>query len=224
MKQEKLTSVNSIEKAVKIRNRVRIPLTIDGKTYKQVYFITFSGLSDTREHLAICFNHLAANDVPIVRIHSECLTGDVFHSLRCDCGLQLEESMQCFARTNGIILYLRQEGRDIGLYNKLDAYRLQEAGYDTFEANQLLSFSEDARDFKMAAEMLFAIGYQNIRLLSNNQEKQLQLEQYGIQVIERIATQTYLNQHNYNYLKSKKCKHKHILDVDDGSTSMKPER
>ena len=149
-----------------------------------------------------------------MRVHSECLTGDVFHSGKCDCGDQLQESIDRMSKSGGIIIYLRQEGRGIGLYNKLDAYALQSKGYDTFEANNLLNFKDDMRDYKMAAQMLKAMGVGKIKLLSNNPDKLYQLLSHGINVEDLMPTNVYVKPHNQRYLLAKKIKSGHKLNLD----------
>jgi GTP cyclohydrolase II len=144
-------------------------------------------------------------------MHSECLTGDMFGSLRCDCGKQLKESMNILSREGGILLYLRQEGRGIGLYHKLEAYKLQDNGYDTFEANRKLNFPEDARSFECAAQMLKALDIHQIRLISNNPHKRQSLEKFGIRVEEVVNTGVFANAHNMAYLKAKAEQHQHTL-------------
>lgn len=165
-------------------------------------FVTFEGLRDADEHVALVFQG-GDQGVPIVRIHSECLTGDVFGSLRCDCGAQLHEALDLFKKKGGILLYLRQEGRGIGLYNKLDAYKLQVDGVDTFAANRQLGFPSDGRDFRVAAEMLRALNVNKIELLSNNPEKQTHLEGFGIVVTRRIPTMAHRTPVNSAYLDAK---------------------
>ncbi|MFD0786905.1 GTP cyclohydrolase II RibA, partial [Micromonospora azadirachtae] len=140
---------------------------------------------------------------PLVRPHSECLTGDVFGSQRCDCGPQLRESVERIAEAGGFLLYLRQEGRGIGLYAKLDAYALQDAGLDTYEANVALGHGEDERDYSVAAQMLATLGVPAIVLLSSNPEKALQLDQLGVTVTERVPTGLYLSPANADYLAAK---------------------
>ena len=144
---------------VSIRNEVKIPI-LNGKVIGT--FITFKNLSDKKEHIAIALGNWQNNRTPLVRIHSECMTGDLFGSTRCDCGHQLEEGIARIEEEGGFILYLRQEGRGIGLYNKLDAYKLQDAGYDTFEANKKLNFPDDLRDYHCAQEMLSALNINEI--------------------------------------------------------------
>lgn len=186
-----------------VRTQVQVPIrTSDGfEAIGQV--ATFHGLHDGREHVAIQLGELREGERPLVRMHSECLTGDVFGSTRCDCGPQLRESLELVAREGGWLLYLRQEGRDIGLYNKLDAYALQDAGADTYEANRQLGFGDDHRDYRAAAQMLDALGATRVRLLSNNPDKQAQLEQHGIDVDRREPTGVFVNANNEAYLRAK---------------------
>ena len=163
--------------------------------------ITFAGLDG--EHIIFAFGNWRQSLVPKVRIHSECLTGDVFGSKRCDCGPQLNEAMKNFSETAGIIIYLRQEGRGIGLLNKMKAYRLQDQGLDTYEANRELGFADDLRDFKVAAEMLKALGIFQVRLLSNNPRKMRGLEENGVRVVHRLFTRTHACEGNRKYLQTK---------------------
>jgi GTP cyclohydrolase II len=173
-------------------------------------FTTFSHLLDGKEHIAISFPaamkvaSLKENYVPLVRIHSECLTGDVFGSARCDCGDQLSSALQAMAQEGGYLLYLRQEGRGIGLYNKMDAYALQDEGHDTFKANLLLGLEEDQRKYDVAVQMLVALGVKKIKLLTNNPDKVEQLKQHGIEVVEVIPTKVFVKSQNQQYLLAKK--------------------
>lgn len=186
-----------------IRTRVTVPLRLpDGyETSAQVH--TFDGLVDGREHVALALGDWTGAAVPLVRPHSECLTGDVFGSQRCDCGPQLREAVERIATAGGLLLYLRQEGRGIGLYRKLDAYALQDAGLDTYEANLALGRQEDERDYTVAAQMLAALGVRRIALLSNNPDKAEQLTALGIAVLERVPTGLFLAPANAAYLAAK---------------------
>ena len=151
--------------------------------------------------------------MPLVRVHSQCLTGDVLASLRCDCRAQLELSLKKIGRSgSGILLYLPQEGRGIGLMNKLRAYELQDGGMDTVEANETLGFAADARDYDFSAKILSQLGAKKIRLLSNNPEKVRQLERAGIRVIERVPCQPRVSEISRSYLQTKKSKMGHLLD------------
>ena len=148
---------------------------------------------------------------PLVRIHSQCLTGDVFTSERCDCRAQLEFSLRKIAKEpSGVVLYLPQEGRGIGLLNKLKAYELQDGGLDTVEANQELGFADDSRDYEFAAEALKALGISRVRLLSNNPDKIKQLEHAGIRVVERVPCRPRTSHHSKEYLQTKKRKMGHL--------------
>ena len=149
---------------------------------------------------------------PLVRVHSQCLTGDVFTSQRCDCRAQLEFSLRKIAKEpSGVLLYLPQEGRGIGLINKLKAYQLQDAGLDTVEANERLGFANDVRDYEFAAEALKSLGIRAVRLLSNNPDKVKQLEQGGIRVVERVPCRPRTSHHSKSYLRTKKEKMGHFL-------------
>lgn len=192
----------------KIRTKVRIPLASG-----ECHFYSFDGLCDHKEHIALSFKEASREDNPLVRIHSECLTGDVFKSERCDCGDQLWESIHYFSEQGGILIYLRQEGRGIGLYNKLDAYLLQENGCDTFEANNQLNFPDDLRNYKVAAQILKTMKIKSIRLLSNNPDKFRQLQAHGVDIIEVVNTGSYFKQDNQNYLLAKKHKSQHAIEV-----------
>jgi len=153
-----------------------------------------------------------AHKAPLVRVHSQCLTGDVFTSERCDCRAQLEFSLRKIAKEpSGVLLYLPQEGRGIGLINKLKAYELQDGGLDTVEANRRLGFADDARDYEFAAEALKALGIRDVRLLSNNPDKVAQLESAGIRVVERIPCRPRTSKHSAAYLRTKKDKLGHLL-------------
>jgi GTP cyclohydrolase II len=153
-----------------------------------------------------------ASKAPLVRVHSQCLTGDVFTSERCDCRAQLEYSLRKIAKEpSGVLLYLPQEGRGIGLINKLKAYELQDAGLDTVEANRRLGFADDARDYEFAAEALKALGIRDVRLLSNNPDKVTQLQNAGIRVVERVPCRPRTSKHSAAYLRTKKDKLGHLL-------------
>jgi GTP cyclohydrolase II len=200
-----------------VRTRVTVPLAFaDGYTTSADVF-TFIGLADGREHLALGLGDwrsaLAGRVAPLVRPHSECLTGDVFGSERCDCGPQLREAVERIAATGGFLLYLRQEGRGIGLYAKLDAYALQDTGLDTYQANLALGHGEDERDYTVAAQMLRALGVDRIRLLSNNPDKALQLDASGVRVTEQIPTGVHLNAANARYLSAKVSHTHHTIDL-----------
>ena len=172
----------------------------------------FKGRSPQEEAVALVRGKLNAKNLPLVRVHSQCLTGDVLTSLRCDCRAQLELSLRKIGRAaSGVLIYLPQEGRGIGLMNKLRAYQLQDGGMDTVEANESLGFAADARDYDFSAQILKKLGATRIRLLSNNPEKVRQLESSGIQVVERVPCQPRVSVISRSYLKTKKRKMGHLL-------------
>lgn len=176
-------------------------------------FVTFNNLPDNKEHIALLFGDWSAG-IPVVRMHSECLTGDVFGSSHCDCGQQLEESIKMLSEQGGVLLYLRQEGRGIGLYNKLDAYALQQMGYDTFEANRLLGHPSDKRDYECAGVMLNALGLAKIQLITNNPDKATQLRQYGVEICSIIRTGVFLTPENKPYLEAKVKFSNHTIKIE----------
>jgi GTP cyclohydrolase II len=204
-----------------IRTQLSVPLRFsDGYTTVARVF-SFDGLVDGQEHVAFGLGDrsapLTSGDdavAPLVRPHSECLTGDVFGSERCDCGPQLREAVERIADSGGFLLYLRQEGRGIGLYAKLDAYALQDAGLDTYEANRALGRGEDERDYRAAAQMLAALGVDRVRLLSNNPDKAVQLDAYGIAVSQRVPTGVHVSAANLRYLSAKREHTAHTLELE----------
>jgi GTP cyclohydrolase II len=173
----------------------------------------FKGRGPLDEAIALVRGRLNGKTAPLVRVHSQCLTGDVLGSLRCDCQAQLELSLKKIGQAgSGILLYLPQEGRGIGLMNKLRAYQLQDGGMDTVEANETLGFAADARDYDFSAQILKKLGATKIRLLSNNPEKVRQLESSGIRVVQRIPCQPRISKISRAYLQTKKSKMGHILE------------
>lgn len=204
-----------------VRSQVPLPLRLGDGYRTSARAITFDGLVDGREHLAIALGSRVTMpsdatqlDVPLVRLHSECLTGDVLGSQRCDCGPQLREGVERIAESGGYLLYLRQEGRDIGLYAKLDAYLLQDEGLDTYAANEALGFGADERQYVVAVQMLLALGCPRIALLSNNPDKADQLSRLGIEIAEQLPTQVHLSPANADYLIAKAELGGHLLDLD----------
>ncbi|MFD5266962.1 GTP cyclohydrolase II [Streptomyces sp. NPDC058335] len=195
------------------RARVRVPLRFHDGYSVDAELVTFHGLADGQEHVAVVLGE--PGPVPLVRLHSECLTGDVFGSARCDCGPQLREAVERIAEHGGVLLYLRQEGRGIGLYNKLDAYALQDQGLDTYQANAALGLPEDARDYTAAAQMLRALDITELDLLSNNPDKAEQLRGLGIGVQERVPTGVFTTPHNVRYLRAKVLTTRHTLPLAD---------
>ena len=172
--------------------------------------LAFPGETTNREHIALALGNMEGE--LLVRIHSECLTGDVFHSDRCDCGEQLDMAMERIAEAgSGIIIYLRQEGRGIGLTNKMRAYSLQDQGFDTVEANHKLGFKADMRDYMIGLQILKDLGLTKIRLLTNNPAKVAMMEANGIAVTERVPLQVGRGAHNTDYLDTKAAKSGHLL-------------
>lgn len=181
--------------------------------YGDFRVIAFSNLVDDNIHIALVKGDIQATDKVLVRVHSECLTGDVFGSKRCDCGEQLHTAMQMVDKAGkGVILYMRQEGRGIGLENKLKAYKLQECGLDTVEANLRLGFKADLRDYGIGAQILVNLGVRKMRLITNNPKKIVGLEGYGLEVVERVPLEIKPNETNKKYLKTKKKKLGHMLE------------
>lgn len=194
--------------AASIRQSVRVPIE-----NLEADFITFKNLVDGNEHIALGLGPWKSASKPLVRIHSECLTGDVFGSGKCDCGEQLKESIREIEKVGGIVLYLRQEGRGIGLYNKLDAYALQAKGLDTYEANRELGLKDDLRDYTVAAQMFRALNITNVKLLSNNPDKVSQLRSHGIKVSEEVSTGVFVKPSNRKYLEAKIIKTNHRIGL-----------
>ncbi len=195
------------ETLVRCEQMIRLPTEFG--TF-QLHLYTF--LPDGGHHLALTLGDVATGDPPLIRMHSECLTGDVFGSLRCDCGTQLRDAMRRIAEEGrGIILYLRQEGRGIGLPHKIHAYALQEKGMDTVEANRELGFDADLRDYAVGAQMLRHLGVPSVRLLTNNPAKIEGLSKYGIEIAERVSVEPAYTEHNSTYLQTKKAKLGHLI-------------
>lgn len=180
--------------------------------YGQFTIYGFKGNGWEEEAVALVRGNLRGPKAPLVRVHSQCLTGDVLTSLRCDCRAQLELSLRKIAQApSGILLYLPQEGRGIGLMNKLRAYQLQDGGMDTVEANESLGFAADAREYEFSAKILKELGARHIRLLSNNPDKVRQLESAGIRIVERVPCQPRISKVSRRYLEIKKRKMGHLL-------------
>lgn len=172
----------------------------------------FEDVETGKEHVALTMGDLANGQPALARLHSECLTGDGFGSLRCDCGPQLEAAMSQVAKAgHGVILYLRQEGRGIGLVNKIRAYALQDAGADTVEANEQLGFGADLREYAMCGDMLRHLGVTQVRLMTNNPKKVAAVEANGVEVVERVPLISGLNPHNEGYMQTKTDKMGHLL-------------
>ena len=186
---------------------------VEGRNAKEEAVAVFHGAIHAANAAANGSRNAArGGKAPLVRVHSQCLTGDVFTSQRCDCRAQLEYSLEKIAKEpSGVLLYLPQEGRGIGLINKIKAYELQDGGLDTVEANRKLGFEDDARDYEFAAEALKALGVSEIRLLSNNPDKVTQLEKAGVRVVERVPCRPKTSKHSRAYLRTKSKKLGHIL-------------
>jgi 3,4-dihydroxy 2-butanone 4-phosphate synthase/GTP cyclohydrolase II len=211
----KMTSVRQLiawrQKREKLVERIQ---TIQLPTRCGIFTLKlYRSVLDGEHHLALIMGDAAAADCPLVRVHSECLTGDVFGSLRCDCGDQLHHAMEMVAAAGtGVILYMRQEGRGIGLANKIHAYALQQTeGLDTVEANERLGFAADLRDYGTGAQILADLGLRRIRLITNNPRKVVGLEGYGLEIVERVPLVTGSSEHSSRYLQTKKDKLGHLL-------------
>jgi 3,4-dihydroxy 2-butanone 4-phosphate synthase/GTP cyclohydrolase II len=178
--------------------------------------VAYRSVVDAAEHVALVRGDISNGEPVLVRVHSECLTGDVFGSLRCDCGAQIEMALQRIAKEDrGVFLYMRQEGRGIGFHNKLCAYALQDQGMDTVEANIALGFAPDLRDYGVGAQILADLGLHNIRLLTNNPKKVVGLESYGIEIVETVPLIVPATPYNIHYLETKQKKLGHILNLEE---------
>lgn len=198
------------EKLVKKETEIHLPTE-----FGEFKAIGYSNSLDKKEHLALVKGNITTDKPTLVRVHSECLTGDVFGSNRCDCGPQLRAALQQIEENGqGVLLYMRQEGRGIGLINKLKAYKLQEEGYDTVEANEKLGFAPDLRDYGIGAQILKDIGITKIRLLTNNPRKISGLEGHGLEVVERVPIQMPMKVDNRKYLETKQNKLGHLLEIE----------
>ncbi len=195
------------EKLVERVETVKLPTD-----YGDFDLVLYHSRPDGQHHLALVHGDVAGHDKVLVRVHSECLTGDVFGSRRCDCGSQLHQAMRQIAGAGrGVIVYMRQEGRGIGLPAKIKAYKLQEQGYDTVEANQKLGYDMDLREYGLGAQILVDLGLKTIRLLTNNPKKVVGLEGYGLKIVEQVPIRVKPNPHNERYLKTKRTKMGHLL-------------
>jgi 3,4-dihydroxy 2-butanone 4-phosphate synthase / GTP cyclohydrolase II len=190
----------------------RLPTDIAGKDWR---IIGYRNDVDTREHVALVYGDVGDGEGVLVRMHSKCLTGDVFHSMRCDCGWQLHTAMQMIAyEGRGVVVYLDQEGRGIGLLNKLKAYELQDTGHDTVEANEALGFKPDLRNYGIGAQILLDLGLKSIRPITNNPRKMVGLEGYGLSLGERVPIVQPVHEENSGYMRTKRDKLGHLLAGD----------
>ncbi|MGO4544265.1 bifunctional 3,4-dihydroxy-2-butanone-4-phosphate synthase/GTP cyclohydrolase II [Paenibacillus sp. 2TAB23] len=209
--QELIQYRNAKEKLVERAVDVKLPT--DFGTFRAIAYTNFV---DNKEHIALVKGEIDSEVPLLVRVHSECLTGDVFHSHRCDCGPQLEAALRQIEEAgSGVLLYMRQEGRGIGLINKLKAYELQEQGLDTVDANLKLGFPADLRDYGIGAQILKDLGVRQMRLMTNNPRKIKGLEGYGLEVVERVPIQMETKEDNKSYLRTKKSKLGHLLSFED---------
>ncbi len=189
-------------------------------SYGEFTAIAYKSDTDSDEHLALVMGDISTEEPVLVRVHSECVTGEVFSSLRCDCGEQVAMAMQSIAEEGrGVFLYMRQEGRGIGFHNKIRAYALQDKGLDTVEANLSLGFAPDLRDYGIGAQILAELGLHDIRLLTNNPKKVVALEGYGLKVVEIVPIITTPNPHNLHYLETKQKKLGHRLEIPNAADS-----
>ena len=199
------------EKLVQRVTKARLPTK-----YGDFTAVAYQSTVDAAEHVALVKGDISTNEPILVRVHSECLTGDVFGSLRCDCGCQVEMALERIAKEDrGVFLYMRQEGRGIGFHNKLRAYALQDQGMDTVEANAALGFAPDLRDYGVGAQILADLGLHNIRLLTNNPKKVIGLESYGIKILETVPLIAPPTPHNIRYLRTKQKKLGHTLGIQE---------
>jgi len=181
----------------------------------QFKLIAYQSTIDPDEHAALIMGDISTPEPVLVRVHSQCVTGDVFRSMRCDCGQQIDMALERIAQEGrGVLVYMRQEGRGIGFCNKIRAYALQDRGLDTVEANEALGFPADRRDYGIGMQILVDLGIRKMRLLTNNPAKRAGLEGYGLQVIERVPLLAVPNNHNIRYLSTKRDKMGHLLDIE----------
>jgi 3,4-dihydroxy 2-butanone 4-phosphate synthase/GTP cyclohydrolase II len=212
----KIISINQIIRHRIQRDRLvqRVAESVVPTRFGDFKVIAYRSAIDPDEHAALVAGDVSTPEPVLVRVHSQCVTGDVFHSLRCDCGEQVELALERIAQEGrGVFVYMRQEGRGIGFCNKIRAYALQDDGYDTVEANERLGFPADRRDYGIGMQIIMDLGIREIRLLTNNPAKRAGLEGYDLKIIERIPLVTTPNPHNMHYLQTKRDKMGHFLDM-----------
>ncbi len=198
----------------------RVAETVLPTRYGEFAVIAYRSENDPDEHLALVMGDITTDEPVLVRAHSECLTGDAFGSLRCDCGEQLNQAMQMIAKEGrGVVIYMRQEGRGIGLHNKLRAYALQDSGLDTVEANVSLGFAPDPREYGIGAQIMADLGLHEIRFLTNNPKKRVGLESYGLKVVETVPIIITPNPYNLHYLQTKQEKLGHLLEIPEDNNA-----
>jgi 3,4-dihydroxy 2-butanone 4-phosphate synthase/GTP cyclohydrolase II len=212
----KIISVNQLIAYRKAKERLieRVAETVLPTEFGEWKVIAYKSAIDADEHVALVMGDISTPEPVLVRVHSQCVTGDVFGSQRCDCGEQLHNSMRMIAEAGrGVVVYMRQEGRGIGLHNKLRAYALQDGGMDTVEANEALGFPADRRDYGIGMQILLDLGLKEIRILTNNPAKRAGLEGFGLELVERVPIVSKPNEHNIRYLKTKQQKLGHQIDI-----------
>jgi 3,4-dihydroxy 2-butanone 4-phosphate synthase/GTP cyclohydrolase II len=213
----KIISVNQLISYRMRKDRLvqRVAETVMPTRFGEFRALAYKSLIDPDEHLALVLGDIETPEPVLVRVHSQCVTGDVFGSLRCDCGEQIEQALQRISEEGrGVLLYMRQEGRGIGLHNKMRAYALQDEGMDTVEANHALGFPADRRDYGIGMQILVDLGIREMRLLTNNPGKRAGLEGYGLKVVERIPIIVEPNSYNLRYLETKQKKLGHLLKIE----------
>lgn len=213
----KIVSVNQII-AHRLRNERLVERVADSlmpTRYGEFRAIAYRTMIDTREHVAFVMGDLGEGEAVLARVHDQCVTGDVFGSLRCDCGEQLDKALRLVAEAGrGVVVYMDQEGRGIGLHNKIRAYHLQDGGLDTVEANEALGFPADKREYGIGMQILLDLGVRKMRLMTNNPIKRAGLEGFGLEIVERVPIEVTPNPHNVRYLRTKREKMGHLLDAD----------
>jgi len=212
----KVISINQIIRHRTQRERLveRIAETTLPTRFGEFRLLAYRSMIDPGEHAALIFGDISGPEPVLVRVHSQCITGDVFGSMRCDCGEQIDLALQRIAEEGrGVFVYMRQEGRGIGFHNKLRAYELQDQGMDTVEANEALGFPADRRDYGIGMQILLDLGVRQMRLLTNNPAKRAGLEGYGLEVVERVPIETTPNRHNLRYLETKRDKLGHLIAI-----------